>query len=328
MGFPGPTIDVYIGPKSFSVCLDTIAVFLPHMDLSLAADPLVLFPHGDRYTVQALTYLFHHLEEVSEDGSSAALIDRLEDFHKRSNRRHRDLHSQYEPIIEVFVRLGMILTPYGGLGHHPELFDAMCTFFTRHCESLIQRDPCGVVRCLWALERMGERITAALTCVARSPYFDEFMNVLAEMSEAEQSDILTWRTIEDLYTMGAQVVDRKRPRRREPIRFPGGMRGSFGRGGFGGRRRGLWRGDDLPPAVLFKMAMYRPEKVLVQFDGHGGRQRHLRRTMQRPLQLAYDSDEISDNEFDLEGLGHGRRRTGRGLGLGLPRMLAAADGAW
>lgn len=317
MGFPGPIVEVYIGSKSFSVCLDTIAVFLPHLDLSLAADPLALFPYVDRYIVQALTYLFHHLEEVSEDGSSAALIDRLEDFYKRSNRRHRGLHSQYEPIIEVFVRLGMILAPYGGLGHHPELFDAMCTFFTRHCESLIQRDPCWVVMCLWALERMGERITAALTCVVRSPYFDEFMDVWEEMREAEQSDILTRRTIEDLVTMGAQVFKRKRPRHR----------GSFGRGGFG-RRRGSWRGDDLPPAVLFKMAMYRPEKVLVQFDGHGGRQRHLRHTMQRPLQLAYDSDEISDVEFDLEGLGHGRRRRGRELGLGLPRMLAAADGAW
>ena len=57
MGFPGPTVEVYIGPapKRFFVCLDTIAVFLPHMDLSLAADPLVLLPHGERYMVQALT---------------------------------------------------------------------------------------------------------------------------------------------------------------------------------------------------------------------------------------------------------------------------------
>jgi len=311
MGFPDTFITVYIRGRPFLVSLNTTHRFLPLISREDLISPLYAFPPPDRYMVQALTYLFDHIHKVSIYGASAILLDRLERSYKQSGRRHRSPDGQYHPTVEVFIRLGEILTPNGGWGHHPELFDHMCTFFTKHCETLIRLDPYGVVECLIALDRMGERITAAVTCVVRSPYADEVINAVFEKCAADDEYVLSPRTMADLERMGAQAGGRQRRHHQEAMRFPGRRRGSLTYGGRGLRKSCFWRGDHLPVKRLMDMVVHSPENLIVSFGGHGEGRRRLGHRMPHSLESLYDCDGISDDDSDFEGFVRGRRHPQR-----------------
>lgn len=303
----GSPFEVYIGNRAYLVNPSILLTFLPQIPPPLASDPLSLFPSGDRYMVKAWTYIFDHIQDVTHYGHSVALLDRLESSYKQKGRRHRGHHDDCDPTVEVFIRLGEIFSFHSGCGHHPEFFDSMCTFFTRHCDRIIERSPEDAVECLYALEGMGKQIRAALSCVVRSHYFDDFMDTLGDMCIEEQDWVLSPEAHEELQTMGGQVDDRKRQQHNAIMRISGQRRGSFWRGG---RPRGLLRGNELGRTHLMEMVIHEPGKLLIQNGGRGGEHIRHHGRRQRCLESAYDSEDISDDDFDFEVDGCRRRRRG------------------
>lgn len=324
-GYHNYPIEISICHKRFLVSSGTLIAYLPGMPPSEVAHIVYMLSRADLYMAKAMAYVFDHMQEVTEHDTSAALLDRLENSYKQKARRHR-FHG-YHPTIETFIKLGDIFS-FEAFGHHPQFFDAMCTFFTRNYESMLRRDPYEVVECLRALEGMGERITAALACVVRSPYYGDFEEALQEMYEEEGDYALTDHSMEELQTLDSQVDARRRRQRREMVRLPGRRRGPCGRGGLG---RGLLNGTDLRTSKLVNLAVERPEQLLVQLGRPGGGHRRLEGRGMRHLEQFYDTDGESDDDSEFEGYprrgrsGHRLRKEMEWMGLARRPMAMITD---
>ena len=294
--------------KRFLVSCPVLLEHLPYLTVfGPTVWPMQEVPEEDEHTKVALLYLFEHLSEITKYGTSAALLDRLEDSFKRDSWRRDDT------TVDIFCNLGRVLQP-GWWGCSIEVFSALSTFFTRNCEKIYERDPESLVLYLCALNYMRWPMTEVLACVARHPDLAELVLLYAQDDEDPPLDL---EVVEELRMMTGQRI-----RREEGGLFRAGHR-RWGKLRKEGRRKPghgrFIRGDQLGVLGMLEEWDRRPENVIVKVDG--GRA-GLRKAEQRRLRSLehYDSLDSSEDEFGFEYSGHGRRR-GRRHAMGRERGL-------
>ncbi|MCJ1316880.1 hypothetical protein MMC15_002201 [Xylographa vitiligo] len=234
--------------KVFHIDCYTLYQYLPLLPSAQRIDAhrLVSSSEWDQPMQTAFLWLFTHLSEVSQTGTSGALLQNLESSYKHPRRRsNRLIHSHgRDPrarhhTVSIFDRLAYLLRRYG---YHPDLFVHMSTFFTRHCDTMIQRRPYDALMCLRGLRAIGGDIDSVLACLSCHSRSAGKLLRLADSVEAwQQSEILPDDVRGDL----AQLVVQKAGRMRGRV-LGGGGGGGMIRVGGGKRRPGtVLRGDEL-----------------------------------------------------------------------------------
>ena len=135
----------------------------------------------------------------------------------------------------------------------------MATFFTRHCDALVRRDPAAALMCLRGLSALGARMDPVLACVASCPRrnAERVLRLAAAVEAQLRTSVLPGEVLERLWELVEQ-------RGRGLVRAGGGGEG-------GGRRaRTLLRGDEMAFEDLEAFWLGAGHRIMVDVTGREG----------------------------------------------------------
>ncbi|MCJ1255246.1 hypothetical protein MMC24_003062 [Lignoscripta atroalba] len=219
-GFPSAPVVVTIGRRPLaSLDIQTIQQYLPHLlSITHPRNPtwrrtghFELPRHmglDNRLSFIVLQYIFRYLEEIEREGDSAALYDKLESLWKNSRLSEGGYYEHRSPLVEqCFCKMGSIFDRHH-FGCHPKIYDAMSTFFARHCKEIMQSSRHDWREYVYALYRIEHSMTSVLACVAqniRHTHIDQH-SISATTSRGHR---LTSQTISRIFMLLRQKDDRR-----------------------------------------------------------------------------------------------------------------------